>query len=70
MSRIKGKTPTRDQRHVLNSAGIKDITGWLYVETKHVSIDGSKNVARNSDKSIQMIFVNSSTGELKAIPIN
>ena len=70
MSRIKGKTPTRDQRHVLNSAGIKDITGWLYMETKYISMDGSKNVARNSDKSTHMIFVNSDTGELKDIPVN
>ena len=70
MSRIKGKTPTRDQRHVLNSIGINDVSGWLYVETKHTSTDGSKNVARNSDKRIQMVFVNSGTGELKVIPIN
>ncbi len=69
MSRIKGKTPTRDQRHVLNSAGIKDTTGWLYVETKYVSPDGSKNVARNSSKITQMVFVNSTSGETKTISI-
>lgn len=69
MSRIKGKIPTRDQRHVLNSVGIKDTTDWLYVETKFVSDDGAKNVARNSSKHKEMVFVNSNTSEYKSIPV-
>lgn len=65
MGRIKDKTPTRDQRNILAENGIEDSSGWLYVETKHVSDDGSKRVARNSSKTIQMVFVNTNTGETK-----
>lgn len=69
MSRIKGKTPTREQRNILADNGIDDSSGWLYVETKHISDDGSKNVARNSSKTIQMIFVNVNTNETKVCVI-
>lgn len=70
MARIKGKIPTRDQRNVLRSAGIKDSTGWLYIGTNYVAVDGAKNVSRNGDKRAEMVFVNSKTGEQKSIIIN
>lgn len=62
MSRIKGKIPTREQRRILSNAGVTDSTDWLYLETRYVAIDGSKNLTRNSEKRTQTLFINKETG--------
>jgi hypothetical protein len=69
MGKIRGKSPTRDQRNVLMSYGVEDANDWLYVKTEHVSDDGEKRVARNSSKTLYMVFINKNTSEMQRIPI-
>ena len=63
---MKGKALTVAQRNLLSKNGVKDSTPWRYLKTITTDSNG-KCASRNSSKVIQLVFVNTVTGEEKII---